>query len=170
MLGDHWALGKFGYFDQSFHVPLIIADPRRAPAGRIAAFSESVDLMPTIIELAGGSPPGHLDGRSLVPFLDGGTPPAWRDAVHWEYDFREVETRAAQDFFGLDLDACSLAVIRGDAVQIRALRRTEAAALRSRLRSATSSSTSPAIRLTAPSGSNMRRSCWPGGRVISTGR
>ena len=25
MLGDHWALGKFGYFDQSFHVPLIIA-------------------------------------------------------------------------------------------------------------------------------------------------
>jgi arylsulfatase A-like enzyme len=112
MLGDHWTLGKFGYFDQSFHVPLIIADPRRPSGGRADAFSESVDLMPTMIELAGGVPPGHLDGRSLVPFLDGRSPPAWRDAVHWEYDFREVETGAAQEFLGLDIDSCSLAVIR----------------------------------------------------------
>jgi len=27
MLGDHWTLGKFGYFDQAYHVPLIVADP-----------------------------------------------------------------------------------------------------------------------------------------------
>jgi arylsulfatase A-like enzyme len=39
-------------------------------------------------------------------------PPAWREAVHWEYDFREVETGAAEEFLGLDLDSCSLAVIR----------------------------------------------------------
>ena len=36
MLGDHWALGKFGYFDQSFHVPLIIADPRRGRGGPVS--------------------------------------------------------------------------------------------------------------------------------------
>jgi arylsulfatase A-like enzyme len=112
MLGDHWTFGKFGYFDQSFHVPLIIVDPRQAGGNRVDAFSESVDLMPTVIELAGGQPPAHLDGRSLVPFVEGRTPAAWRDAVHWEYDFREVETGAAQRIFGLDLDSCSLAVIR----------------------------------------------------------
>jgi arylsulfatase A-like enzyme len=114
MLGDHWTLGKFGYFDQSFHVPLIVADPRREAGRRANAFSESVDILPSLIELAGGIPPGHLDGRSLVPFLDGSSPPDWRDAVHWEYDFREVETGAAQEFLGLDLDACSLAVIRDE--------------------------------------------------------
>jgi len=114
MLGDHWTLGKFGYFDQSFHVPLIIADPRRKSGGRIEVFSEAVDVMPTIIELAGGAAPGHLDGCSLVPFVDRRHPASWRDVAHWEYDFREVETGAAQSFLGLDLDACMLAVIRGE--------------------------------------------------------
>src|SRR3546814_13370743 len=33
MMGDHWTLGKFGYFDQAYHVPLILRDPRHR-AGR----------------------------------------------------------------------------------------------------------------------------------------
>ncbi len=45
-----------------------------------------------------------------MPFLDGPAPADWRDAVHFEYDFREVATGVAQRVFGLDLDACSLAV------------------------------------------------------------
>ena len=112
MLGDHWTLGKFGYFDQSFHVPLIVRHPRAGAGRRVAAFSEAVDVMPTLIEMAGDRPPGHIDGRSLLPFLEGGEPADWRDAVHWEYDFREVATGAAQQALGLDLDACSLAVHR----------------------------------------------------------
>jgi arylsulfatase A-like enzyme len=27
-LGDHWLLGKLGYFDESFRIPLIVRDPR----------------------------------------------------------------------------------------------------------------------------------------------
>jgi arylsulfatase A-like enzyme len=112
LLGDHWALGKFGWFDAAYHVPLIVADPRR-PGGRtVEAFTESVDVMPTIVALAGGDPPGHLDGRPLTAFLDGGAPSDWRDAVHYEYDFREVATGAAEAALGLDLDSCSLAVHR----------------------------------------------------------
>ena len=114
MLGDHWTLGKFGYFDQACHVPLIVVDPRRSGGGRVDAFSEAVDIMPTLLDLAGSAQPGHLDGRSLAPFLDGATPPAWRDAVHWEYDFRDIATGAAQAFFGLDIDSCSLAVHRDE--------------------------------------------------------
>ncbi len=114
MLGDHFMLGKAGYFDQAFHVPLIVADPRRGGRGRrVEAFTEAVDVMPTLLALAGGSPPAELDGGSLVPFLDGATPADWRDAVHWEYDFRDVETGAAQSALHLDLDTCSLAVHRG---------------------------------------------------------
>src|SRR5690606_24885449 len=113
MMGDHWTLGKFGYFDQAYHVPLIVADPAAA-AGRVEAFTESVDLFPTLVERAGGILPATLDGCSLKPFLEGRPPAAWRDAVHWEYDFREVATAEAQAFFGLPLDDCSLAVHRGE--------------------------------------------------------
>ena len=50
--------------------------------------------------------------RSLSPFLRGETPAVWRQEAHWEYDFREVASGAAQQALGLDLDDCSLSVIR----------------------------------------------------------
>lgn len=112
LMGDHWALGKFGYFDEAYRIPLIIVDSRSAGGRREAHFTECVDVMPTLIELAGGEPPGHLDGRSLVPLIQGAGGDGWRREVHWEYDFREVVSGKAQAALGLDLDACSLAVIR----------------------------------------------------------
>ncbi|WP_372422408.1 alkaline phosphatase family protein [Salinarimonas chemoclinalis] len=111
MLGDHHAFGKFGFFDAAFHVPLVVRDPRR-PAGhgrRVEAFTEAVDVMPTIAEALGEALPG-ADGRALTPFLAGETPEGWRDAVHWEYDFRTLEE--PEPPMGLDRDACSLAVRR----------------------------------------------------------
>lgn len=114
MLGDHWCLGKDGYFDQAFRVPLIIRAPgeRFAPGRRIEAFSESVDIMPTILSLLGATPPIQCDGASLVPWLRGESPAAWRSEVHWEFDFRDVTGGASERALGLALDACSLAVIR----------------------------------------------------------
>ncbi|MEW9805755.1 alkaline phosphatase family protein [Mesorhizobium sp. ZMM04-5] len=114
MMGDHFLLGKGGFFDQSFHIPLIIRDPRRqGQAGaRIEAFTEAVDIMPTILDLLGQTPPAHLDGRSLAPFLDGATPSDWRDAAHWEFDFRSIETQSAELHFGLTSRQCNLAVMR----------------------------------------------------------
>jgi len=51
MLGDHWLWGKPGYFDEAFHIPLVIRDPRVAAddgRGRVVEeFTEAVDLMPT---------------------------------------------------------------------------------------------------------------------------
>ena len=51
-LGDHGLLGKLGWFDQSYHLPLIIADPARPDAHGtvVSAFSEGVDLMPTLLD------------------------------------------------------------------------------------------------------------------------
>ena len=116
MLGDHWMFGKDGYFDPAFHIPLIVRDPRReADAGRgtvVESFTEAVDLMPTILEWLGGTPPRQCSGRSLRPFLEGRTPDDWRSAVHWEYDFRDVVGGKAQQALGLDDDACCLAVHR----------------------------------------------------------
>src|SRR5690606_13179531 len=47
-----------------------------------------IDLAATFIEMAGGDVPTHIvEGRSLVPFLKGETPEAWRDYAISEYDY-----------------------------------------------------------------------------------
>ncbi len=52
-IGDHWLIGKCGYFDGSYHIPLIVRDPRRqADAARgavVSSFTENVDIMPTML-------------------------------------------------------------------------------------------------------------------------
>jgi arylsulfatase A-like enzyme len=113
-MGDHWTLGKFGFFDASYHVPLIVRAPGREAGRTVRDFTESVDILPTILDLAGLAAPGHLDGQSLAPYLSGSAPATPRDAVHWEYDFREVATGRAQNHFGLPIDALNLAVIRDE--------------------------------------------------------
>jgi arylsulfatase A-like enzyme len=110
-MGDHWLLGKCGYFDQSYRVPLIVRDPRH-PGGRtVEAFTEHVDIMPTMLEAIGAAIPAQCDGRSLNPFLEGRAP-LWRDAAHWEFDFRDVADDAAEKALGLSMDRCAINVIR----------------------------------------------------------
>lgn len=116
MLGDHWMTSKEIYFDQTFHVPLIVRAPGAAmDAGRgrvVEAFTENVDLMPTFLDALGLDVPAQCDGASLMPFLDGGAPARWRDAAHWEYDFRDVADASLENHLDIAFDECHLAVIR----------------------------------------------------------
>jgi N-acetylglucosamine-6-sulfatase len=73
-------------YEEAIRVPLVVRTPRTAATGSriVDAPTSNVDLAPTIIDLAGASPcraPGRcrtLDGRSLVPFLEG-REPDWAD-------------------------------------------------------------------------------------------
>ena len=117
LLGDHWLFGKDGYFDGGFHVPLIVRDPEapRSARGRpVDAFTEAVDLMPTILEWSGRPVPWACQGRSLMPWLQGESPADWRREAHWEYDFRDLREPLAERALDLPPDACSLAVIRDE--------------------------------------------------------
>jgi arylsulfatase A-like enzyme len=116
MLGEHRVWGKEIYFDQAFHLPLVIRDPRReadAMRGRqVEAFTEAVDIMPTILDWLGQSVPRACDGRSLLELLHGGAPQNWRDAVFFEHDFRTVKAQKAETALGLASDECNYAVVR----------------------------------------------------------
>jgi len=91
LLGDHGLRNKGGYFEQSQHIVGIVRDPQRKARGTaVVAFTENVDVFPTLCELLGVEIPLQCDGRSLVPFLDGTAPTEWRDAAHWEYDWSPV--------------------------------------------------------------------------------
>jgi arylsulfatase A-like enzyme len=63
--GDH----LFG--DEAIRVPLVIIDPRATAARRIPDLVRSVDLAPTLCELAGVPAARDIDGRSLVPLMNG---------------------------------------------------------------------------------------------------
>ncbi|MBK9179155.1 MAG: sulfatase-like hydrolase/transferase [Acidimicrobiales bacterium] len=91
-LGDQGLTGKLGFFEPSYHVPGIVRDPRHpATFGRtVEAFTENVDVFPTICEAMGIEVPAQCDGLPLTPFLQGVEPPWWRTAAHWEFDWRDV--------------------------------------------------------------------------------
>lgn len=113
MLGDGWQLGKTGFRPQAFHVPLIIRHPGRQRAGHVArAFTEHVDLMPTILGAIGIEVPRQCDGRDLAPLLRGEVPADWRDAAVYEHDFRDLETGWHREALGLADDDCGIAVRR----------------------------------------------------------
>lgn len=65
---QHWE--KFALWEQTTRVPLIIATPGGAQAGRICHQAVSLlDLYPTLNELCGLPTSAKLDGASLVPLL-----------------------------------------------------------------------------------------------------
>src|SRR5690606_4303398 len=90
MLGDHGLREKLGYWEQSFHILGIVRPPgEEAARGAVVdAFTENVDVMPTICEAIGVPVPAQCDGLPLTPWLHGAEPPHWRKAAHWEFDWR----------------------------------------------------------------------------------
>lgn len=117
-LGDQGLLEKAGYFEASYAIPLLISDPRRtAGAGRtVRVPTEAVDVLPTICELIGEPVPLQCDGYPLTAFLEGGEPPSWRTAAHYEWDWRDLLIPTGEFPWPYDrrLERCGLTVQRSE--------------------------------------------------------
>lgn len=114
-LGDHHLLGKVGYFDESFRIPLVVSAPG-FPGGRIVdAPTESIDVMPTMLDWLGAPIPNAVDGCSVMPFVRGETPADWRRELHYEYDFRDIHYSQPETALGLGMEEASLCVIQDEA-------------------------------------------------------
>jgi len=114
-LGNHHMWGKQNIYDVSFRVPLIIRDPRaRGQFGTsVDAFTESVDVTPTLLDLIGQGGVASMDGASLRPYLQGETPENWREFVHLELDFGEPHKLTVwQKATGCSFHEANLAILR----------------------------------------------------------
>jgi arylsulfatase A-like enzyme len=70
-MGEHGLFGKQNLYEfGGFHVPLVIAGPG-IPNGKSDALVYLMDLFPTLVEFAGGKCPDGVEGRSLLPILNG---------------------------------------------------------------------------------------------------
>ncbi|GIT71041.1 MAG: hypothetical protein Ct9H300mP28_08550 [Pseudomonadota bacterium] len=75
-LGDHWLGEKDLFHEPSVRIPLIVYDPdTRAKESRASLneeFVEAVDILPTIVEFAGGKVcKQRVEGKSLLSFTRG---------------------------------------------------------------------------------------------------
>ena len=115
LLGDHGSWGKTSYLDAAFHVPLMIRVPGAAPR-RINHLTESIDVMPTILDWLGQECPDTVDGVSLIPMTQGKVPDRWRDHSMSELDFGDpVAPTSIQRRLGLSSDRCGVAILRNAA-------------------------------------------------------
>jgi N-acetylglucosamine-6-sulfatase len=68
--GEHRLVGgKFLAYEPSTHLPLIIRGPGIEPNTHSGQLVSTIDIAPTILELAGVKPDKSIDGVSMVPFM-----------------------------------------------------------------------------------------------------
>jgi len=84
MLGERGLWYKMNFFEGGARIPMIVAAPGRFAPRRVAESVSLVDLLPTLIDLAGGDDDTATprDGTSLMPHLAGAQGP---DLVLGEY-------------------------------------------------------------------------------------
>lgn len=72
--GAQWPFAKWNLYDAGIRVPLLAYWPGHTRAGRTTeAMVSLVDLLPTMVEAAGATPPSDIDGRSFLQVLARGT-------------------------------------------------------------------------------------------------
>ncbi len=70
--GAQWPNGKWTLYDDGIRTPLIVSWPGRIAAKqRTDAMVSWIDILPTLVEAAGGESPDGIDGRSFLPVLEG---------------------------------------------------------------------------------------------------
>lgn len=72
-LGDHDELTHSLFvYESALRVPLILSWPNHLPAGRrVSALARSIDLAPTLLDVAGQPALAHVEGQSLMPLVRG---------------------------------------------------------------------------------------------------
>jgi arylsulfatase A-like enzyme len=92
---EHGQMTHLQLYDEVMHVPLLVVLPGVRGGTRVAAPVSLVDLMPTLLALAGADAPQGEEGVALDGALRGGAPPA-RAALYGQslpYDLTGKEWR-----------------------------------------------------------------------------
>ena len=85
-LGEHGWFDKRFMYNESFKTPLIVRWQGHAAPGSVNHdIVSNLDFPATFLDIAGVSVPNDMQGRSLVPILQGKTPENWRKSFYYHY-------------------------------------------------------------------------------------
>ncbi|MPZ18777.1 MAG: sulfatase-like hydrolase/transferase [Luteitalea sp.] len=97
-MGEYGFTGKWYPHEESLRIPLIVHDPRLERSQRGRRLDEMVltlDMAPTILDLAGVDNRAAMQGRSLVPLLDD-EKAEWRTEFFYEHLFEHPKIPATE--------------------------------------------------------------------------
>ncbi len=89
-LGERGFADKWYLYEPSVRVPMIIMDPKLPAIRRgetVDLMALNVDIAPTILSFAGIKVPALMQGRSLIPLINGKAPTDWRTDFFYEHLF-----------------------------------------------------------------------------------
>ena len=85
-LGDHGWFDKRFMYEESLRMPLLVRWPRVVEPGSVNEdLVQNLDFAETFLDIAGANIPADMQGRSLVPILNGRTPADWRKSIYYHY-------------------------------------------------------------------------------------
>jgi len=85
-LGEHGWFDKRFIYDESFKTPLLVKWPEKIKPGSVSdEMVQNLDFAQTFLDAAGIEAPDDMQGKSMMPLLEG-EPEKWnRDAVYYHY-------------------------------------------------------------------------------------
>jgi len=85
-LGEHNWFDKRWIYEESLRTPLVVRWPGVVDPGNTNQdIVSNLDFAETFLEIAGVEVPDDMQGRSLVPLLEGRTPDDWRRSFYYHY-------------------------------------------------------------------------------------
>ena len=85
-IGDHGWYDKRWMYEESLKMPLIVKWPGVTEAGAVNEdLVQNLDYAETFLEMAGAAIPDDMQGKSLVPLLEGKAPADWRESIYYHY-------------------------------------------------------------------------------------
>lgn len=135
---DHGLIGHVSTFkegrlyDEIIRIPLIMWYPDVLPAGRVVEEPvQCIDVMPTVLELAGLPAGGREQGRSLLPLIDGASGNSRRplyfetsaggytaDSLEYRQRFRAVRTERFKLVYSGPTDSYELFDLQADPLEL----------------------------------------------------
>lgn len=87
MLGEHDYIDKRWMYEESMRMPFLVRYPKMvAPGSTSDAMINNTDFAPTMISLAGGTPPEYMQGSSFKRILETGKEPnGWKQETYYRY-------------------------------------------------------------------------------------
>ncbi|TKG96964.1 DUF4976 domain-containing protein [Puteibacter caeruleilacunae] len=94
--GEHGLIDKRHFYEESVKVPFLVRCPELFEGGKkMEQMVQSIDIAPTVLEMAGLQKPEYMPGESFARILKGNDKD-WRDRIfyeyYWEYDFPMTPT------------------------------------------------------------------------------
>jgi len=84
--GEHGWAEKRWMYEESLSMPFLIRWPGHIAAGqKPTAMIQNLDYAPTFLDIAGVPVPKRMQGRSLLPVLQGKQPEDWRRSIYYHY-------------------------------------------------------------------------------------